>query len=73
VPQFLTRVLALDVTRRLSKEQQIIIGHLTYFTSKLWNTDNCAIVSEEIELSLSKLLHNNSSPLGDWEDQTWVR
>jgi len=31
------RVLTIDISRKLSREQQIIIGHLSYSAAKLWN------------------------------------
>jgi len=44
------RVLVLDITRRLSKEQQIIIGHLSYSAAKLWNVANYAFRNQQLDL-----------------------
>jgi len=55
-----TRVLVLDITRKLSKDQQIIIGHLSYSTSKLWNVANCAFKNQETDLyHLKQYLKDN--------------
>ncbi|CAB3289621.1 protein of unknown function [Methanocaldococcus lauensis] len=32
-----TRVLTINLTRKLTDEQWIILNHLTYSSSKLWN------------------------------------
>jgi len=45
-----TRVLVLNITRKLSKDQQIIIGHLSYSTAKLWNIANHAFKNQETDL-----------------------
>ena len=46
----ITRVLVLDITRKLSKNQQIIIGHLSYSAAKLWNVANHAFKNQETDL-----------------------
>jgi len=45
-----TRVLVLNITRKLSKDQQIIIGHLSYSTAKLWNIANHAFFGKMVEM-----------------------
>jgi len=55
-----TRVLVIDISRHLSKEQKIIIGHLTYSASKLWNVANYSVVNKEVKLfDLEKELKHN--------------
>lgn len=44
------RVATINITRKLSKEQQIILGHLTYSTSKLWNVANYEIHNQNVNL-----------------------
>jgi len=43
-------VLVVDITRKLSKGQQIIIGHLSYSAAKLWNVANHAFKNQETDL-----------------------
>ena len=45
-----TRVLVLDITRKPSKDQQIIIGRLSYSAAKLWNIANHAFKNQETDL-----------------------
>jgi len=44
------RVAIVDLTRKLSESQKIVLGHLTYSASKLWNTANYAFREENIPL-----------------------
>ena len=45
-----TRVLTIDITRKLSKEQQIVIRHLSYSAAKLWNIANHTFKNQETDL-----------------------
>lgn len=38
--EFVTKCFVLDLTRKTTKQLQIIFGHLTYSASKLWNVAN---------------------------------
>ncbi|ADC69708.1 transposase, IS605 OrfB family [Methanocaldococcus sp. FS406-22] len=55
-----TRVLTINLTRKLTKEQWIILNHLTYSASKLWNVANYQIIQGNVKLSeLEKKLKDN--------------
>jgi len=55
-----TRVLTINITRKLTEEQRIILGHLTYSAAKLWNVANYQIIQSNIKLSeLEKKLKDN--------------
>jgi len=55
-----TRVLTINLTRKLTDEQWIILNHLTYSASKLWNVANYEIIQGNIKLSeLEKRLKDN--------------
>ena len=54
------RVLTIDITRKLSREQQIIIGHLSYSAAKLWNVANYAVKEHQINpFKLKQELRDN--------------
>ena len=56
----MTRVLTINLTRKLTKEQWIILNHLTYSASKLWNVANYQIIQGNVKLSeLEKKLKDN--------------
>ncbi|MHC1568442.1 MAG: hypothetical protein ACXQTT_02405 [Candidatus Syntropharchaeia archaeon] len=59
-----TRVLVVDITRKLSKEQRITIGHLSYSAANLWNVANHAVRKEKTDLYY--LYHN-------FKDNFWAR
>ncbi|WP_288046383.1 transposase [Methanothermococcus sp.] len=42
------RVLTINLTRSLNKEQLTIINHLTYSASKLWNVSNYEVIQRDI-------------------------
>ena len=44
------RVAVFDLSRKLSIEQKVILGHLTYSASKLWNVANYAFREEKVPL-----------------------
>jgi len=44
------RVAVFDLSRKLSKEQRIVLGHLTYSASKLWNVANYTFREESVPL-----------------------
>jgi putative transposase len=44
-----TRVLTINLTRKLTNEQLTIINHLTYSASKLWNTSNYEVIQRNIK------------------------
>ncbi|EHP86951.1 transposase, IS605 OrfB family [Methanotorris formicicus Mc-S-70] len=55
-----TRVLTINLTRKLTNEQLIILNHLTYSASKLWNIANYQITQGNIKITeLEKKLKNN--------------
>jgi len=55
-----TRVLTINLTRKLTEEQWIILNHLTYSASKLWNVANYQIIQGNVKLSeLEKKLKDN--------------
>jgi putative transposase len=55
-----TRVLTINLTRKLTDDQWIILNHLTYSASKLWNIANYKIVKGYLKLSeLEKKLKND--------------
>lgn len=45
-----TRVITFDITRNLTKHNSIILGHLTYSASKLWNVANYAFKKQSVKL-----------------------
>jgi putative transposase len=45
----ITRVLTINLTRKLTNEQLTIINHLTYSASKLWNTSNYEVIQRNIK------------------------
>ena len=51
-----TRVLTIDITRKLSREQRIIIDHLSHSAAKLWNVANYAFKNDQSDLY--RLKHN---------------
>ena len=54
------RVLTIDITRKLSREQQIIIGHLSYSAAKLWNVANYVVKEHQINpFKLKQELRDN--------------
>jgi len=54
------RVLTINLTRKLTDEQWVILNHLTYSASKLWNVANYEIIQGNIKLSeLEKRLKDN--------------
>ena len=46
-----TRVLTINLTRKLTNEQLTIINHLTYSASKLWNVSNYEVIQRNIKPS----------------------
>ncbi|XRP96241.1 RNA-guided endonuclease InsQ/TnpB family protein [Methanocaldococcus sp. 16A] len=55
-----TRVLTINLTRKLTDEQWIILNHLTYFSSKLWNVANYQVMQGNIKINeLEKKLKTN--------------
>jgi putative transposase len=55
-----TRVLTINLTRKLTNEQWIILNHLTYSASKLWNIANYQIMQGIIKITeLEKKLKTN--------------
>lgn len=47
-----TRVLTIQLN--LNKEQSIVLGHLTYSASKLWNVANYKVVNKQVKLNQLK-------------------
>ena len=45
----ITRVLTINLTRKLTNEQLTIINHLTYSASKLWNVSNYEVIQRNIK------------------------
>ncbi|MFU8653956.1 hypothetical protein [Methanotorris formicicus] len=41
-----TRVSTINITRKLTHEQLVILNHLTYSASKLWNVANYRILND---------------------------
>ncbi|CAB3289947.1 transposase [Methanocaldococcus lauensis] len=55
-----TRVLTINLTRKLTDEQWIILNHLTYSSSKLWNVANYQVMQGNIKINeLEKKLKTN--------------
>ncbi|WP_456371556.1 RNA-guided endonuclease InsQ/TnpB family protein [Methanocaldococcus sp.] len=55
-----TRVLTINLTRKLTGEQWIILNHLTYSASKLWNVANYQVMQGNIKINeLEKKLKTN--------------
>ncbi|XRO74640.1 RNA-guided endonuclease InsQ/TnpB family protein [Methanocaldococcus sp. 28A] len=55
-----TRVLTINLTRKLTDEQWIILNHLTYSASKLWNVANYQVIQCNIKINeLEKKLKTN--------------
>ena len=50
----ITRVLTINLTRKLTNEQLTIINHLTYSASKLWNISNYEVIQRNITLNQIK-------------------
>ncbi|HEW92735.1 MAG TPA: transposase, partial [Thermotogaceae bacterium] len=50
MPKTVTRILSINIDRHLKTEQKIILGHLTYSASKLWNTSNYEILENKISI-----------------------
>lgn len=49
----ITRVLTIQLSK-LTQDQQIIFGHLTYSASKLWNVANYAVENRQVKLNQLK-------------------
>ena len=47
-----TRVLTIQLNP--NKEQTIVLGHLTYSASKLWNVANYKVVNKQVKLNQLK-------------------
>ena len=55
-----TRVLTINLTRKLTYEQRVILDHLTYSSSKLWNIANYQVMQGNIKINeLEKKLKTN--------------
>ncbi|MCD6545391.1 MAG: transposase [Thermotogae bacterium] len=50
MPKTVTRILSINIDRHLKTEQKIILGHLTYSASKLWNTSNYEILENKTSI-----------------------
>ena len=45
-----TRILSINIDRHLTTEQKIILGHLTYSASKLWNIANYEVLENKTSI-----------------------